>query len=101
MNLNELVAEVAIAQGLSKAKTRRVFGALVTTINTTMAAGDSFRVPGLGVFKSAYRNERTCRNPQNGDVINVPARNVPKLSFAKNVKRGLANATVEPVAANT
>lgn len=90
MNMQELIAQVAEQQGLSKAKTKRVFGALITTINTAMIANDQFRVPGLGTFKSVYKNERVCRNPQNGEAINVPARNAPKVRFASNIRRAVA-----------
>lgn len=90
MNMQELVAEVAAAQCLSKAKTRRVFGALINTINNTMVAHGQFRVPGLGTFTSVYKNERVCRNPQNGEQVNVPARNAPKLRFSSNIRRSVA-----------
>lgn len=91
MNIQELIAIIAEEQKISKAKTRRVIGSLITQINTSLAAGDSFRIPGIGTFKTVYKNERVCRNPQNGEAVNVPAKHAPKLSFARNVKLIVAN----------
>jgi nucleoid DNA-binding protein len=99
--MQELIARVAEEQGLSKAKTKRVLGALISTVNVAMSTGGSFRIPGLGTFKSTYKNPRVCRNPQNGEPINVAGRHAPKLTFARNAKRLVANANPEPIAANT
>lgn len=95
MNLKDLIETISQQEKISKAKTKRVIGKLITQINTSLSSGESFRLPGLGVFKTSFRNERVCRNPQNGESINVPARNAPKLSFARNVKRGVASAGIE------
>ena len=86
MNMQELISQIAADQKISKAKTRRVLGSLINQINNSLATGSSFRVPGLGVFKTVHRKERVCRNPQNGETINVPAKTAPKITFSKNVK---------------
>lgn len=92
--MQELIAQVAADQKISKAKTRRVIGALITQVNATLVNGGSFRIPGLGVFKTIHKKERVCRNPQSGESINVPARIAPKVTFSKNVKVMLQNNTV-------
>lgn len=91
MNMQDLIAATAREQGLSKAKTKRVLNSLINTINDSIVAGQDFRVSGIGTFKAVQRDERTCRNPTNGEPVVVPARWAPKISFAKNLKRNVAS----------
>ena len=91
MNMQDLIAATAREQGLSKAKTKRVFDSLIKTINDSIVAGDDFRVSGIGTFRAVHREERTCRNPANGLPVVVPERWAPKISFAKNLKRNVAS----------
>ena len=99
MNMQDLIANIAAEQGISKAKTRRVIGTLITQINTTLVDGGVFRVPGIGTFKTVYKNERVCRNPKNGEQVNVAAKFAPKLRFAANVRRAVADRPNTPPAA--
>jgi len=86
MNMQELIAEIAANQKISKAKTKRVIGSLITQINKSINDGEVFRVPGLGTFRKSFRKERVCRNPSNGEQMVVQEKFVPKMTFSKNVK---------------
>lgn len=50
--MQELIAEIAANQKISKAKTKRVIGSLITQINKSINDGEVFRVPGLGTLES-------------------------------------------------
>lgn len=46
------------------------------------------RIPliGLGAFRLKTTKARTCRNPQTGEPIDVPAKQTLKFSFSQSVK---------------
>ena len=64
MNKTELIAAVAEASGKSKADVKDVLDALTAQIVKTVKAGDEISLVGFGTFKSAKREARTGRNPE-------------------------------------
>ena len=91
MSLKDVISTTAAQQGISKAKTKRVVDSVLAAITANLSAGESFRFPGLGVFKVRDSSARVCRNPQTGGTIDIPARKVPKISFSKSVKDVVRN----------
>ena len=77
MGFNELVTAAAKEAGITKRAARKVLDRLVETIVGQMETG--FRVPGLGKFEQKHRAARIGRNPQTGESVPIPARDV--LSF--------------------
>lgn len=83
MSIQTIIANIAETHCLSKAKTRRVFNAIVEAIASGAKTG-SVVVPKLGTFKTVNRNARVCRNPKTGDTVDVPAKALLKFKPHKS-----------------
>ena len=74
---SEFVTAAAKEARITKRAARRVLDRLVATI--LAQADEGFRIPGFGEFKKKHRAARVGRNPQTGDMVPIPERDV--LSF--------------------
>jgi DNA-binding protein HU-beta len=86
MNKQELIKHLAETAEVSKAQAESVLNALVTTIIDTVAADKEISITDLGKFSAEHRAARKGRNPATGAEIDIPAKCVPKFSFAKRMK---------------
>mgnify|MGYP000912374887 CR=1 FL=1 len=86
MNKQDLIDAVANASGTTKADAERVLEALTTVTQHELAKGNEVTLHGLGKLKVSQRKARTGRNPQTGEAIQIPAKNVPGFSAAKALK---------------
>ncbi|MBQ9688799.1 HU family DNA-binding protein, partial [bacterium] len=59
MNKEELVQEVAKKAGVTQKEAAEVIGALVETVQTTVAKGQKVTLVGFGTFESRKRAART------------------------------------------
>jgi len=59
---------------------------LFATITDALKNGESVQITGFGSFKVDKRAARTGRNPQTGEPIEIPAKNVPKFVAGKALK---------------
>ena len=80
MNTIELIAKVAESQGLTKKAVEGVITAVADAINNEVKGGGEVVIKDIGRFFSAQRAARVCRNPQNGEPIQVPAKTVVKFA---------------------
>lgn len=86
-DLIEFVAELEDVQ--SKAAAKRVVDALVEKIVEAVATGDDLSIAGLGTFYVVARNSREGRNPQTGEALTIPAKNVPKFRAGTKLKEAV------------
>jgi DNA-binding protein HU-beta len=82
VNKADIVKEVADATGFKQKDCRLVLNALLTSIERSVAKGEVVTFTGFGTFKSKLRNPRTCKNPVNGEPVEVSERLVPIFSPA-------------------
>ena len=80
MNKTELLAAVANASGVNKTDVEAVVESLINTIQDEVAAGNKVQIIGFGSFERRERGERTVRNPQTGEPIQVAASKSPHFS---------------------
>ena len=78
MNKAELVEEVAGEVGLTKKDVNNVIDAMTSAITDALANGDKVTLVGFGTFLVQRRKARQGVNPQTGDRIDIPAKDVPK-----------------------
>ncbi len=90
MNKAELVEEVAGQVGLTKRVCREAIDAITSTITDSLARGEKVTLVGFGSFKVRKRKARRGRNPQTGEEIQIPAKDVPKFEPGKNLKEAVA-----------
>ena len=86
MNKSELIQSIAESADLSKAKAEHALNAFISTITDAMSKKDEVVLVGFGSFKVSERSARTGRNPQTGDVMQVPASKVVKFKVGKQLK---------------
>lgn len=76
MTRSEFVAKFAETTGTKKSA-EEAFTAFIDILKTNLAKpGDEVPLPGFGKFKVAHRAERKGKNPQTGEVITIPAKDV-------------------------
>ena len=89
MNKSELVTPISKRSNLPLATSRIVLQALTDSISEALAAGDRVQLVGFGTFKVTERAAREGRNPQTGDVIEIPATKTPSFSAGAELKKAV------------
>jgi len=76
MNRKEMVEGIMRQAGLTKAGVVCFYDGLVELARRELLRNKEFVLPGLGVLRVRRRKRRTGRNPQTGQTIQIPAKNV-------------------------
>ncbi|RLE08788.1 hypothetical protein DRZ78_00380 [Candidatus Aerophobetes bacterium] len=90
MNKAELVEEVANRTGLTKRVVGKALDTLISTITNSLARGEKVTLVGFGSFKVMRRKGRRGRNPQTGEEIQIPAKDVPKFEAGKSLRNAVS-----------
>ena len=89
MNKSDLIEFVATLEDVaSKAAAKRIVDAITDSMIESIASGE-LAIAGLGTFHVVAREARVGRNPQTGDAIDIPAKNVPKFRASKKLKEAV------------
>ena len=86
MNKEELVQEIAKSAKVTQKDANEVLGALIDTIQKTVAKGKKVTLVGFGTFEPRKRAARMGRNPQTGKELKIEAKTVPAFSAGKKFK---------------
>lgn len=86
MNKTELIKHIAETAGLSQKQATSALQAFENAIYSTLGKGEKVELKGFGTFSLKERAERTGRNPQTGEIITIPAQNVPHFKASKSMK---------------
>ena len=86
MNRAELVTAMAGKAGLTQKDADKALKAFMETVKEELKANGEVQLVGFGTFKVAEVAERTCRNPQTGADLVVPAHKAPKFKAGKALK---------------
>lgn len=90
----EIVDKLATKEDLkklSKADITRVLSGFYDLVTDELTEGNEVRVVGFGKFEVQHRAARKGRNPQTGDEIDIPAKNVPTFKAGKALKDAVAH----------
>lgn len=90
MNKAELVEEVAGNTGLTKKDVNNVVDAMTSAITDALAQGEKVTLVGFGTFLVQKRKARQGVNPQTGDKINIPAKDVPKFRPGRALREAVS-----------
>jgi len=85
MNKGELVANIAESGSMSKVQAELALNAVLANMANAMEKGERVTISGFGSFRVVARAEQKGRNPQTGQSITIPARNVVKFKAGKNL----------------
>ena len=86
MNKTELVAAMAEQSGLSKKDAEKALKAFTDVVAEQLKKEDKIQLVGFGTFEVSKRAAREGRNPQSGEVMNIPASKAPKFKEGKALK---------------
>ena len=86
MNKAELVEEVTNHTGLTKTESGEAVNAIMLVITDSLARGEKVTLVGFGTFQVGTRKARIGRNPQTGESIQIPAREVPVFKAGNSLK---------------
>jgi DNA-binding protein HU-beta len=89
MTKAELINAVAKSASVSKKAAGEAVDATFANITKGIKKDKRFQVPGFGTFSVRKRKARKGRNPQTGNVINIPASKTVGFKPAPSVKKGL------------
>ncbi len=85
MNKGELIEKVAKDCNMSKAAADQALNSVLEAITGAVAEGDKVTLIGFGTFSITKRAAREGRNPQTGQTIQIPAKNVIKFKAGKKL----------------
>jgi len=86
MNKSELIARIAEQAGINKTQATAAMQAVETGVIDTLANGGKVELKGFGTFSIKERAERTGRNPQTGEPMQIEASKVPSFKAGKALK---------------
>lgn len=86
LNKVDVAKIVADKLGVTKKDALAVTEAVFETIVESLKAGDEVSIAKFGKFSTVHKDATTARNPQTGEDVDVPAKNVPKFKFSGVVK---------------
>ena len=86
MNKMDLIAAVAEATDLPRAKATEVVDAVFGAIEGALKDNKEVRLVGFGTFSNATRKASKGRNPRTGEEIDIPASNSVRFKPGKGLK---------------
>jgi integration host factor subunit alpha len=70
----DLTKAVSDKVGLSRAEAAELVEQVLAEMSAALAAGESVKLSGFGVFTVRHKNERVGRNPKTGEVVPIEPR---------------------------
>ncbi|MCL5409201.1 MAG: HU family DNA-binding protein [Candidatus Omnitrophica bacterium] len=88
MNKSELIESVAKVLPTKKDAASAV-DTVFDAIKSSLKKGNPVTLIGFGTFKVSKRKARTGRNPQTGESIKIPAKNIPVFKAGSELKKAV------------
>lgn len=89
MTKAQLIDMLADEVGLTKKTAADAVNMTLKMVMDAVAKGGNVVLTGFGTFQLRNRAARKGRNPQTGEVIDIPARRVPGFTAGKAFKRAV------------
>jgi DNA-binding protein HU-beta len=86
ISTTDLVKFLSSRNGLSKADTKAMLAAFISTIMKEVSNGRKIIMSGFGSFEKVKRKARTGRNPMTGERIMIPETTHPKFRPGREFK---------------
>ena len=78
MNKTELISALAEATGSSNKDAKNFLESFINIVQDQLAANNSVGILGFGTFKPKELPDRTGRNPQTGETVQIAASRKPE-----------------------
>lgn len=89
MNKGDLIDYVSAHADMTKKDAEKAINAVLDGIQGALADGDKVQLVGFGTFEVRTRSARKGRNPQTGQLIDIPASKVPAFKGGKMLKEAV------------
>lgn len=86
MNKKELIDIVAEKTAVSKKDIADVVNATLDTITDALRHGDSVKFVGFGTFETRHRSARKGKNPQTGEIVDIPPTTIASFKAGQGLK---------------
>ncbi len=90
MTKAELINKIAEITGFTKKDTERFLDAFINVVTDSLQNGEEVSIVGFGKFAVSHRKARKGVNPQTGESIDIPAKDVPVFRPGKKLKDAVA-----------
>lgn len=74
---------------ITKASLGKIHDIFMETIKNDLICQGEIRLHGIGTLSTAISKERQCRNPQNGEIMNVPEKQKVKFKASQTLLSAL------------
>ncbi|MBU8756828.1 HU family DNA-binding protein [Priestia megaterium] len=89
MNKMELISAVATKADLTQKDATKAVNVVFETIAAELAKEEKIQLIGFGTCEVRERAERTGRNPQTGETMQIPASKVASFKAGKELKQAV------------
>lgn len=86
MTKQEFIDELSKQSGYSKKEVKKFIDIFTGIITDRVTKGEKVAVTGFGTFDLGKRAARRGRNPQTGEMINIPEMAMPTFRAGKGLK---------------
>ena len=87
MTKNELIEKVAKKAHLTKRASADAVNSTFNLVRDSLIRGEKVIITGFGTFVIRSRAARRGRNPQTGEIIQLPSKKLPGFTAGKTLKR--------------
>ena len=91
MNKAQLIDKIAKDAGITKTQANKTLDSFTAAVVEALREGNRVTLVGFGTFSVSERAARNGRNPQNGSVIKIQERKVPKFKAGKEFAEQIAS----------
>ena len=91
MNKLQLITTVSLNLGISQKLVKSVLNEVIERIGETVANGEEIKLIDFGTFSPRFRKGRKCRNPQNGEIVEIADATIPFFKVGKKLKERVNN----------
>ncbi|MGI6125725.1 MAG: HU family DNA-binding protein [Planifilum sp.] len=89
MNKQELISRIAKKSGMAKKDVETVINGFLDEVSEALSAGEKVQLIGFGTFEARKRSGRKGRNPQTGDVMQIPESTVPTFRAGSRLRQAV------------
>ncbi len=89
MTKAEIITILAEGTGLTKNETAAIIDGLIATMRYALKKEETVEIRGIGSFKVIQRKARQVRNPNSGQLLEVPSHKTIKFKVSSDLKKYL------------
>ena len=87
MTKSDLIQVISAGTGIPATDVRRKLNEAMDIIAGSISRGETVILPGFGTFGKKHRDSRIGRNPRTGEMIELPACNIPVFKAGNWLKK--------------